>query len=251
MKQGKLPIQLSRLLAGSTALLLALSLTGCNGREAPGTSALPTGNTGQSQPPVEADPSQPPVETAQGNQIRPILSGVSIDALDNCTVAVSFENADVAMEDGALTIHMTVYDRELFDMADIAGLREGDTLVIAGREVSVRSVERGENGVMINGGAGAGGVRLVPEEGGTFSETTSDTGIVPRYLPLGEITLPVDQEMMYFDNNAPEPFAYYAGDLLTLADTVDFSCTAQDCSVVIANGRIMSVTRGIAAEGGG
>lgn len=229
----------ARLLAGCTALLMVVSLAGCNGQIIPSKSGSPTGETKQGQPSVE---------TVQGNRIDPIPSGLSTEALDDCTVAASFENSDVAMEDGALMIHLTVYEYELFDAVDIAEMQEGDTLVIAGQEIPVLSLERGESSVMVNGGAGAGGVSLVPVGGGTYCETISDSKIVRHYLPLGEITLPVNQEMTYYDNASPESRTYYAGDLLVLADTVDFSCAAENCSVVIANGYIMSVTRGAAVE---
>lgn len=226
--------------AGCAALLLTVTLTGCNGQE------LPT-NVSNS-PASDTEQSQPSVEIVQGNRIEPIPSGLSIETLDNCTVAASFENSDVAMDDGALTIHLTAYNYELFDMVDLAGMQEGDTLVLAGQELPVLSVEHNENGVAVNSGVGAGGVSFAPEGGGAYCETMSDCEVVRHYLPLGEITLPVDQEMTYYDNTSSESRTYYAGDLLALTDTVDFSCTAQNCSVVIANGHIMSMTRGAAVE---
>lgn len=51
-------------------------------------------------------------------------------------------------------IPLTVYDYGAYDMADIAQLAVGDTIVVDGKDVVVTSREGKDGFVTINGGAG-------------------------------------------------------------------------------------------------
>ena len=137
---------------------------------------------------------------------------------------------------------MTVYDYELFDAAEISALKAGDVLVVAGQEVTVSSVNNEGDRVDINGGVDGGGVSLVTEEDGTYYETlNSSADVVHNYLTVGDVTLPVAQDFVYNDNVNQQ--TYQAADLLGKSDSVDFSCSAQNSSVQISGGQIVSVTK--------
>ena len=184
----------------------------------------------------------------QSKRIAPLPSTISAQNLTDGTVAASFSNADIAMnDDGALMIHMTVYDYEQFDATEIASLQSGDTLVIDGADLAVTSVETDADGIVqINGGIAGGGVSLEATDGGTYCETLSDTAdLIHNYQAIGDVTLPVDQDFVYTDSSDPSAGeqTYYAGDLIQEADTVDFSCTAANGTVTVAGGRIVSVTK--------
>ena len=178
----------------------------------------------------------------------PLPSTISVANLTDGTVAASFSNDDIAMnDDGALMIHMTVYDYEVFDAAEITSLQAGDTLVIDGADLAVTSVETDADGIVqVNGGVSGGGVSLEATDGGTYCETLSDTAdLIHNYQAIGDVTLPVDQDFVYTDSSDPSAGeqTYYAGDLIQEADTVDFSCRAANGTVTVAGGKIVSVTK--------
>lgn len=210
--------------------------------QAPETKAPETQAPATEAPQTQAPESNSPSNT-QSEQVKPLPSSVSIDNLSDCTVAASFSNGDITADaNGNPEIHMTVYDYELFDAAEISALKAGDVLVIDGQEVTVSSVNNEGDRVDINGGVDGGGVSLVTEEDGTYYETlNSSADVVHNYLTVGDVTLPVAQDFVYNDNVNQQ--TYQAADLLGKSDSVDFSCSAQNSSVQISGGQIVSVTK--------
>ena len=90
---------------------------------------------------------------SEEKRIVPLPATLSVNNLKDCTIEASFENSDIFMDGGALSIRMTVYDYEKFDMADISRMKQGDTLVINGANMPVDSLEEfGNGGIRINGG---------------------------------------------------------------------------------------------------
>ena len=148
------------------------------------------------------------------------------------------------MDGGALSIRMTVYDYERFDMVDISQMKEGDTLVINGKDMQVDSLEEFGNGVLeVNGGLEQGGCDLWSGDDGVYQEVLMDSG--NHYYPIGTAVVPVDENFRYYDqSNLDTPQEeYYAGDLITMADSVDFSCQANNATVRIANGKIVEIIK--------
>lgn len=188
---------------------------------------------------VAAQPAQ-----AQGKQITPLPSAISIDNLDNCTFAASFTNDDIFMDGGALKIRLTVYDRELFDMVDIAQMKVGDVLVLKGKNMPVTSVKREDSGmVIVNGGEEEGGCDLSTDDNGVYSAVAGNG--MYSYYEVGKKELPVDQEFLYHDNSDldnPDDI-YYPGDLITNADGHDFTCDASNGTVRVENGFIVEITK--------
>ena len=84
-------------------LATALVLTGCN-----------------------AKPEQEIIEDVvveQTQTISPLPVTIDMNQLDNCTVAVSFEEGDAYVDDnGAMQLDVTVYACDLFDMVDMISL---------------------------------------------------------------------------------------------------------------------------------
>ena len=209
-------------------LLLAAAVTGCGSQntepEAPG----------NDQPGTAA------------SRIEPMPSGFDPAALEDCELSVSFANSDIEMNDeGALVIHMTVWEYELFDAAAVTAMKSGDTLVVRGQEITVDS----KDGVVhVNGGLENGGVDLAAaEDGGVFYESNSAVTEFPyNYVEAGQVTLPVDGDsFVYTDSSDLEKGqqTYLAGDLLTMQDAVDFSCTALNGTARVVNGKVTGITR--------
>lgn len=177
-------------------------------------------------------------------RIVPLPETLSVDNLKDCTIEASFDNTDIFMDGGALTINLTVYDYEKFDMVDISQMKEGDTLVIDGKEMQVNSLEEFGNGVIsVNGGLEEGGCDLWSGGDGVYQEVLMDSG--NNYYPIGTVAVPVDEDFRYYDqSNLDKPQEeYYAGDLLTMTDSVDFSCQPNNSMVRIANGKIIEITK--------
>lgn len=212
-------------------LLLAAAVTGCGSQntepEAPG----------NDQPGTAA------------SRIEPMPSGFDPAALDDCELSVSFANSDIKMNDeGALVIHMTVWEYELFDAATVTAMKSGDTLVVRGKEIAVDTVDSKDGVVHVNGGLENGGVDLAAaESGGVFYESNSAVTEFPyNYVEVGQVTLPVDGDsFVYTDSSDLEKGeqTYLAGDLLTMQDTVDFSCTALNGTARVVNGKVAGITR--------
>ena len=143
---------------------------------------------------------------------------------------------------------MTVWEQELFDAADITGLKAGDTLVVRGEDIAVSSVENADGIIHVNGGVENGGISLSPSEsGGTFCETNAEVAEYDvSYTSVAQLVLPVDADsFVYTDSSDLErgEKTYLADDLLTMKDDADFSCTAMNGTAHIVNNQVVEITR--------
>ena len=98
--------------------------------------------------------SQTGKEENNAKVINPLPETLDVNALDNCTVAVSLEKGNAYVDDsGKMVMDVTVYSYELYDMVDISTLEENDVIVRKDEEVTITEVERTDSGlVRINGG---------------------------------------------------------------------------------------------------
>lgn len=188
-------------------------------------------------------PTATPTE-ATGKKIAPSPAELSVDRLDNCTIAVAFSSQDITEEtDGTVKIHFEVYDYETFAATDIDELQEGDTLLIDGQNIPVISVEREDTAVRINGGVENGGINLVTDENGMYYENLTDTAdIVYSYYLVGDTTMVTDPTFVCEDSADLDlgQQIYTAGQL---KEKEEFRCTAADSTMRIENGKIKKVTR--------
>ena len=212
-------------------LLLAAAMTGCGS---------------QNEGPAAPDDGQPGTAVSR---IEPMPSGFDPAAVDSCDLSVSFANSDIELNDeGVLVLHMTVWEYELFDAAAVTAMKPGDTLVVRGQEITVDTVDSADGVIHVNGGLENGGVDLAAaESGGVFYESNSAVTEFPyNYVEAGQVTLPVDGDsFVYTDSSDLEKGqqTYLSGDLLTMQDTVDFSCTALNGTAHIVNGKVAGITR--------
>ena len=175
--------------------------------------------------------------------ITPLPSTIDMSALDNCTLAVSFEKGDAYVDDeGAMQLKVTVYEYELFDMVDIANLKEGDTIVIQKKEVLVETMEILDSGLLfINGGMENGGYDLWHGESGVYFEHGyNDT---KSYQPIGEATIKVSDEFEFVDSSDLDKgeVTFYPGDFLTGYVNIVYDFTPNNTSIVVENGDRKSV----------
>ncbi len=197
---------------------------------------------------VTEDSAESTVETSeeQGNsgKVEPLASKIDVNNLADGTYSVSFTSADSSMEDGAFSIHVTVYDYEHFDAAQVNALKEGDVLSIDGNDMTVESVSVSDTGlVTVNGGLEEGGCDLYVDEDGTYYESLMDIG--KNYIEIGEVTLPVSEEFIFTDDSDPENqgVEYYAGDMITYLENSEEVFSESATTITVADGKLTSMHR--------
>ena len=179
------------------------------------------------------------------NIISPLPETLDINSLDNCTVAVSLEKGGAYVNDGGkMVMDVTVYSYELYDMVDIASLKENDVILRKNEEVKVTELERLESGlVRINGGEENGGFDLVSNDSTVYYE--SGMNDIKAYYELGGITLPVFDEFEYVDESDLDAGAkkYFAGDFLTDDAGIEYNFSPNNTSIIIENGTIIKMNK--------
>lgn len=179
------------------------------------------------------------------NVISPLPATLDINALDNCTVAVSLEKGDAYVnDDGKMVMDVTVYAYDLYDMVDIASLKETDVIVRKNEEVKVTELERLKSGlVRINGGEENGGFDLFSNDSTVYYEIGMND--IKAYYELGSATLPVSDEFEYVDKSDldKEAKTYFPGDFLTDDAGIEYNFTPNNTSIVIENGTIIKMNK--------
>ena len=179
------------------------------------------------------------------NVISPLPETIDINALDNCTVAISLEKGGAYVNDsGKMVMDVTVYSYELYDIVDIASLKENDVILRKNEEVKVTEIERLETGlVRINGGEENGGFDLVSNDSTVYYE--SGMNRIKAYYELGSVTLPVSDEFEYVDESDLDAGAkkYFAGDFLKDDAGIEYNFSPNNTSIVIENGTIIKMNK--------
>ena len=189
--------------------------------------------------------SQTGKEANNAKVISPLPETLDVNALDNCTVAVSLEKGNAYVDDsGKMVMDVTVYSYELYDMVDISTLEENDVIVRQNKEVKITGLERLDSGlVRINGGEENGGFDLVSNDNTVYYE--SGMNDAKAYYELGKATIPVSVDFRYFDESEPEKEekSYYPGDFLTDDAGIEYNFTPNNTSIVIENGYIIRMNK--------
>ena len=195
--------------------------------------------------PQEEVTEEPVTEEEGAVTVTPLPCTIDMNALDNCTLAVSFEKGDAYVDDtGAMRLDVTVYTYDLYDMVDMSLLKEGDTMVIGGENVLVESLERTETGaVLINGGIENGGYDFSHTENGVYFEHGMSD--VKSYYPIGEASIKVSTEFRFIDSSDLDKgeMMYYPGDFLTDAAGIYYHFTPNNTSIVVEDGKVIQMTR--------
>ena len=179
------------------------------------------------------------------NVISPLPETLDINALDNCTVSVSLKKGGAYVNDsGKMVMDVTVYSYELYDMVDIASLKENDVILRKNEEVKVTEIERLETGlVRINGSEENGGFDLVSNDSTVYYE--SGMNDIKAYYELGNVTLPVADEFEYVDESGLDKGAkkYSAKDFLKDDAGIEYNFSPNNTSIVIENGTIIKMNK--------
>ena len=220
-------------------LVFVLCLVGCKSSETVSDVSKSTETKEEQITTVTQDTSKEPAI------ITPLPISIDVANLEDCTVAISLEKGDFYKdENGAVMMQVTVFVYDLYDMVDVALMKEGDTILRGGEEVPILSVERNENGVvLLNGGLDNGGFELYTEENTVYYERGySDS---KSYYELGKATLPVSEDFIYTDASDLDNEAkiFTANDFLQDSSVIDYHFNANNTTIRIENGYVTAMTR--------
>jgi len=246
-------------------LITALVLTACGQKEVPaGESAAQSEEAEETEEseaeteeaekePVEptaeetpdAQSEEPSQDAAASKVIAPLPCTIDMNALDNCTLAVSLNKEDIyAGEDGKARMKVTVYDYDLYDIVDISMMEVGSTMILRGEEVEITDLETNEFGlIFVNGGLDQGGFDLFTNENGVYFE--SGYSDKKSYYELGSAELPVAEDFVYIDasdldNGEKE---YTLEEVLSEDSGIEYHLVPDNTTIVIENGEVIEMKR--------
>ena len=177
--------------------------------------------------------------------VSPLPETVDVNKLDDCTVAISLAEGDAYVDDtGKMVMDVTVYSYELYDMVDIASLKENDVIIRKNEKIKVTNLERLDSGlVRINGGEENGGFDLISNDSTVYYEVGMND--IKNYYELGKVTLPVSDKFEYIDESDLEKEAkiYYSKDFLTDDADIEYSFSPYNTSIIIENGIVIKMNK--------
>ena len=235
---------MKKMIAMVLSIVCILGLVGCNANstattETPVTEVPETTVTEE----VEIQDETTPVDNAT-TVIAPLPETLDLAQIADGTLAVSIEEGNFYKdENGNVMVDCAVFVYDLYDMVDIAMLKEGDTIILNESEVVVESLERTENGsVVINGGLDNDGYELRSDDSTVFYEIGySDT---LSYYEFGEVSLPISADFVYTDSSDLEAGTITMTlDEFMAADNLDYYFNANNTTLQVMNGAVVALTR--------
>ena len=194
------------------------------------------------EPVVKQEPAEPAVEQETGVTIHP-LPDTTMDDLKNATISVSLEEGDAYVDDaGIMQMAVTIYSHDQYDLAQIAELKVGDTIVTHDGDVKVSTLERGTGGTfVINGGPEAGGMELATDDSTIFYEIGFNDA--KNWHKVGEATIRVSADFVYYDRSDPETEkTFYPGSFL-VGEVTDYHFTPHNTTIRMEDGQIVEMIR--------
>lgn len=194
---------------------------------------------------VEAETQATENTTVSGKTIVPLPSQIELEQLENCTIAVSFNQGDFYVnESGQIVAEIVVYDYECFDMVDISMLQTGDVIMIRGAAVPVKSVEEAEHsGIVINGGIANNGYELWTDDDGVYYVVEPNDA--KSFYPVNTVTVNISTEFLFIDDlDLENPgINYYPGDFLLNEPIFIYDFTPYNSTLRIEGGYAVELYR--------
>ena len=178
--------------------------------------------------------------------VAPIPVDVDVNRLPDGAWPVAFDRGDIFA--GASGIYLNgvhIFTEDRYAPEDVEALAVGDSIVVGGETIEVKTVEFGE-GVSINGGVdGDNGVELQADENAAFYRVS---GLDDRatYTDHGVTTLTIDENTAYTDVSDPSKNPT----IVRGADIVDAIAKSEEgvvfdennTRVTVENGRVASIS---------
>ena len=187
-----------------------------------------------------------PVESlAEGRVVEPEVGEIDVNHLEDGMYPVAFDPGDVAsLSSGVFMNAVQIYTEDWYDIVDISTLEVGDTIVVAGEPIEVKSIDRSD-GVAINGGLDEGGITLGGVED-TNGLRVWDYDDLSSYTLRGTTTLVLDPSATYTDGSDPEaePVTVGYDDIVAAINGAEMdSFTPYNTTVTIEGGKVVEINR--------
>ncbi len=188
------------------------------------------------------------IARAEAKTVNPVPATLTLDALDGRTFHAGFEPADVYLDDeGALVVHLTIFDYDRFDPGDIERLAAGDTIVVCQQSIPVDTVALTEGAMEINGGIDNEGVTLWLSDEGYYTVVLENDA--HEFFTVGEATLPIGPDFVLKDSwdlDQPEQTILAKDFLAYMQDAAEsddryLGFSAHETEVTVTDGYIVSM----------
>ncbi|MBR0366891.1 MAG: hypothetical protein IJH86_00675 [Clostridia bacterium] len=127
--------------------------------------------------------------------VKPIPVEIDLNNIPDGEYPAEFEPDELKTNE----IHLTIYAVDHYTDEDIKGLAVGDYILIDDDDLKIESVGTDEYGdVQINGGLVEDGYDLTMRDGDTVW-TVAGLDDYPTWTALGEVTLPIDDDVNLID----------------------------------------------------
>lgn len=237
-------MRLNKKILAVTAILAVGILAGCS------SAASSNGTASSVASSVASSAAASSVPEEQSGDILPIDAGTLDDIKDPANNYIFAANI-TAVKDGQMT--MTVYSYDAYEKADIDALEVGDVIQTHDQgdttvtKLEVKSIERDEDAgsVTINGGIEEGGLELWIDHDVYRTVTMDD---YPVYYAMGELTLPMQEDVSISDTSADvqvDSAAVSEGikDVEAAFDADPDDWTANNTTVFTDGGKVSGVNR--------
>lgn len=177
-------------------------------------------------------------------KVAPLPIAFDAENPDNATLQVSFNSSSLSGTNvNDVKIQFIVYAYDTYDMVDIATLKKGDTIIVKNEVVTVASVEEESYGIVINRSENDDGICFVPTDDGVYYVDTASA--LKDYYAVSQISLPVATSFVYTDyyKSAETPVVLTLEQFFTENPEIDFDFTPDNTSIVVENGKVVSLTR--------
>ena len=194
--------------------------------------------------PAQETVGEPESREEEAATIRP-LADATMDNLSDGIFAIQLDEGEAYFDNdsGKMQMNIDIYSYDVYDMVDIANLKEGDVLVTNAGKVKVTQLQRKEDGaIAINGGLDGEGFELVTDDSGVYFERGFSD--VKNWYKAGRATVRVSDELRFTDFSNPDDggVVYYAGDFLN-GTVTDYYFTPYNTTIRIENGEVVEMTR--------
>ena len=194
----------------------------------------------------EEDAAEDQSEAPVARTARPFDESLDVNHLPDGDYPVGFDRGDVArLASGIFMDNVHVYTMDLYAAADIEALAPGDTVVVEGESIAVKTVERDGNLVRVNGGLGAeNGCDFKRAEDGGYRVDGYDD--LPTYTELGVTSLAVDESAVFHDASDIEsdPVTVdYDGIVEAMQGAPISSFSPSGTTVTLQSGKVVKIVR--------
>lgn len=157
---------------------------------------------------------------------------------------VAFSTSDIKQDDDGVTVHLTVYEQELFAAEDVKALAKGDTIVLDGQKVKIASIEKASSsGYTIKDAAGEEYSLAVDKDSGSFYELGVSDSLT--YRKVGETDLPLSVNFVYKDQSDLNEKGRTATqeDFKEIVEENQTSFSESDTTATVKNGEITVINK--------